>query len=518
MFSILNGGKYFYQWDLGQKLVVNDNFCKVHFCNATGGALVVDVVEEDGVRVAKVPNILLQSTDNIRVYGVCKADNETINTRDYQIFRVIPRGKPEEYVFTEEDVFTYEALEARVEALENGAGLAGDGGVPFVVNGYMEYEATSSEYYDGNVIINVEVEEDYNSYKIGDSFLINIINTVDELPVNMRTASIEKIYIKVNSLDRMMLFDSRNNSTNNIYLLSLNSLIVICRKDNTSNDLLFYAWGDSLFNTSSPSGEMAEESGKYKVIGFTEDCDYVATAEDGLSAFQQALEEANENDIILVNSGTYKSNTIFNITKNITFVAVGNVVIDLPIWIQGGGTFSYENWEWENVYESKHATFYNFVFNKRFDVGLECNPDNMYYNGFATVKNSTFKGEAVVVGDFSNCAFYGGITVGHYYGSSTSRFNGCFFNCSITANNSDYFTNCDFNFKGTDYVNITAWNEETFKGCKMYAPNDILIIYDSHSSDFYLNDTVIFAAGFVFGSDGNASGGFLVKTESAINH
>ena len=110
-FKILHGGEYFFQWDLGQKLIVEENYCEVHFCNQTEDcALMVSVYEEDGKRVADVPNILLQSTNNIRVYGVCAAGEELINTNNYQVFRVIARGRPEKYEYTEEERLDYKKL------------------------------------------------------------------------------------------------------------------------------------------------------------------------------------------------------------------------------------------------------------------------------------------------------------------------------------------------------------------------------------------------------------------------
>lgn len=120
MFRILNGDKHFFQWDLGQKLIVDSGFCRVHFCNDCDGCTyVTEVKEANGIFVADVPNILLQSTENIRVYGICKNAPDVINTRNYKIFRVIPRGKPENYIYTETEVLNYNKYEERLAALEN---------------------------------------------------------------------------------------------------------------------------------------------------------------------------------------------------------------------------------------------------------------------------------------------------------------------------------------------------------------------------------------------------------------
>ena len=126
MFKIYKGGEYFYQWDLGQRLLVTDpEIVEVHFCNQTGDcALVTPVYEEDGVRLANVPNVLLQNTKNIRVYG-CIEEGTSIFARDMQIFRVIARGKPDDYAYTEEDIRKYEDLEQRIEELEENGGGGG---------------------------------------------------------------------------------------------------------------------------------------------------------------------------------------------------------------------------------------------------------------------------------------------------------------------------------------------------------------------------------------------------------
>ncbi len=261
------------------------------------------------------------------------------------------------------------------------------------------------------------------------------------------------------------------------------------------------------------SGDLAGETSCFKKIGFTSDCDYVATNTDGYTAFSQAVAQAAEGDTILVMGGTYKGSTTLNIDKDITFIAVGDAVIDFDVKTQGGGVFSYENWEWTEIYEGKHTKWDGFSFKKSFIVGIECNPDNTYYNGFATVKNCSFNSYTTMVGNCYNCDFNSDITIGHYYGADSSTFTDCRFSCSITANTgSDTFKRCDFHFDGNNSVNFTTWKEDNFVNCKMYAPNDILTIQDSHGSGpLNLNDTVIFAVSVVNGSYGEITGGYLVS-------
>ena len=267
---------------------------------------------------------------------------------------------------------------------------------------------------------------------------------------------------------------------------------------------------DNKFND---MGSLAGESSGPKTIGFTDNCDYIATPTDGLTAFQNAIADAAEGDTILVLSGEYKGETTLNINKDLTFIAVGDVVINFDVKTQGGGVFSYENWEWTEIYEGKHTKWDGFNFKKSFVVGIECNPDNYSYNGFATAKNCSFNGYTTMVGNCYNCDFNSEITIGHYYGADTSTFTDCKFSCSITANvGSDTFKRCDFHFNGSNSVNFTTWKVDNFVNCKMYAPNDILTISDSHSSGVInLNDTVIFAVSVVNGSYGDITGGYLVS-------
>lgn len=68
---------------------------------------------EGGVNYVNVPNILLQENFKLRVYGY---DKEF--TKFEEDFKIIPRSKPADYVYTPTEIKSFEALEARVETLE----------------------------------------------------------------------------------------------------------------------------------------------------------------------------------------------------------------------------------------------------------------------------------------------------------------------------------------------------------------------------------------------------------------
>ena len=111
MFRIADGREYFYAWDLDRQIVVDDpSITEVHFCNRTEDvSLVVEVV--DGL--ANVPNILLQSSFDMRVFGY---DGKA--TRYDAVFKVKAKTKPSDYVYTETEIKSYEYLENKIREIE----------------------------------------------------------------------------------------------------------------------------------------------------------------------------------------------------------------------------------------------------------------------------------------------------------------------------------------------------------------------------------------------------------------
>lgn len=124
MFSIYDGRNGFCQWDVNQKLVVSAP-CEVHFCNGTSDcSLVCETYEQGGKVLVDVPNILLQTAKNIRVYAYVK-DNEEQYTKASKVFSVRARTKPDDYVYTETEVLNYNSLDKRITDLENGGAGGG---------------------------------------------------------------------------------------------------------------------------------------------------------------------------------------------------------------------------------------------------------------------------------------------------------------------------------------------------------------------------------------------------------
>ena len=122
--KIAGGRNFFYQWDSGQRLLIEGTgICnEVHFTNSDETeALVCSVFEENGQRYANVPNILLQCAKMIRAYAHSSTEDVT-QTNHYQAFEVRPRNKPEDYVYTETERLSYAKLENRIRDLEQADG------------------------------------------------------------------------------------------------------------------------------------------------------------------------------------------------------------------------------------------------------------------------------------------------------------------------------------------------------------------------------------------------------------
>lgn len=124
MFEIPGSRKGYYQWDLNQRLYIQDGGCnEVHFCSEKHPeALTCPVQEELGKRYVQVPNILLQACLPIAAFFYVKGTNGAY-TKEAICIEVWERPKPDDYVYTETEVKTWEsAVEyALQEAMESGA-------------------------------------------------------------------------------------------------------------------------------------------------------------------------------------------------------------------------------------------------------------------------------------------------------------------------------------------------------------------------------------------------------------
>lgn len=112
---IYGGRVSFYQWDVNQELVLNSYVQgdTVHFSNGKDDTVYIcEPYALNDLYVVNVPNILLQDSGDIYAYH-CKPDYTKIKYR----FVVSARPKPGDYVYTETEIKTYQALENQIGLL-----------------------------------------------------------------------------------------------------------------------------------------------------------------------------------------------------------------------------------------------------------------------------------------------------------------------------------------------------------------------------------------------------------------
>lgn len=173
MFKLKDGRDFMYQWDLDRQVIVEDNsIVEVHFCNRTGDcSLVTEVV--DGL--ANIPNILLQSSFDIRVFGY---DGKA--TRYDEVFKVKPRSQPADYMYTETVVKSIEEIMTAAEQVntitnefyefvdEYKMGLVddGQGNVKLKAVGKEEGETTDLSDYYTKTETDTKIEEAIESIEL----------------------------------------------------------------------------------------------------------------------------------------------------------------------------------------------------------------------------------------------------------------------------------------------------------------------------------------------------------------
>ena len=109
--------KLLYQWDLNRQvkitLPVGMSANEVHFAHPRDKeALVVRTKEQDGELVADIPNILLQSSQIIKVWLV--SETRTIHGMN---LTVIERIKPADYAYEETEILRIADIEKRIAEL-----------------------------------------------------------------------------------------------------------------------------------------------------------------------------------------------------------------------------------------------------------------------------------------------------------------------------------------------------------------------------------------------------------------
>jgi hypothetical protein len=247
----------------------------------------------------------------------------------------------------------------------------------------------------------------------------------------------------------------------------VNSELNTKAKDDLSNvkDSVFKAKAESA--GVGGNGTLSGEGQGFKKIGFTSDCDYIATTSDGYTAFNNAINEANDGDTILVMPGTYASTQILYIEKNLNFVGVGMPILNFAVSIPC--TSAFDDSDYTFVYgDSYKVGFQGIRFLKAFVVGIvtgpgECDASEVICDGcHFTVPLME------ISGTFYNCYINveGSIKTGSYYGETST-----FFNCDIACN---YFSEADVYAYGSN-IRLKGGNYNTFGGGGSYSNCDIYI-------------------------------------------
>lgn len=128
------------QWETGRKLqVVYKSIAEATHLEFTHrgreNALVVIPKEENGIVVVDIPNILLQSDQDIVVYYVNVSGDKT-EVIEECVISVKKRPKPDDYVYTESEVLNYTTLSARVDQIEKNG--VSDNQVEVAVKKYLD--------------------------------------------------------------------------------------------------------------------------------------------------------------------------------------------------------------------------------------------------------------------------------------------------------------------------------------------------------------------------------------------
>lgn len=127
---LLDERTYAFQWDSNIYVVLPKANLgdEVHFAHRKDKrSLVVIAKEIDATVVAMVPNLLLQKAGFIQIYHFITDEkgNRTVNREE---LKVLEKEKPDDYLYEESQVLSWEYLDKRITALEKGGG-AGSGGI-----------------------------------------------------------------------------------------------------------------------------------------------------------------------------------------------------------------------------------------------------------------------------------------------------------------------------------------------------------------------------------------------------
>ena len=187
------------QWDVGRQIKVDKDIDMVHFSNRPYGYS-KNVKVTAGV--ADVPDMFLTSCAPLRVWAYV-GDFEKGYTKIEKIYEVKPKNRPEDYIYTPEDVKTWEKLQSEIGDLANLETKAKDNLVA-AINEAVLYTAQSlTEEEQAQARANIGAQDLYNgltpvsysctdgTYSVSDTVYLesgNIISPTDTVSNDVRLA------------------------------------------------------------------------------------------------------------------------------------------------------------------------------------------------------------------------------------------------------------------------------------------------------------------------------------------
>lgn len=149
MITLEVNGPALYQWDLNRRLILTDvgTNAEVHYSHIDGTkneSLVLLTYEENNKIYADIPNVLLQHKGIISAYVYIEEQNKAYTKHGAEIL-VLPREKPSDYVYTEEEIINYKSLLKRIERLETAGGVI-NGIPPGGKQGQLLYKKSDEDY------------------------------------------------------------------------------------------------------------------------------------------------------------------------------------------------------------------------------------------------------------------------------------------------------------------------------------------------------------------------------------
>lgn len=171
--KIYGNKKYFYQWDINQKIILYDipEHCTVDFAHHQDKDALVCSTYTDGDNIlVNVPNILLQSNDTIYMY-ITETDEDMRQTIKTYSIGVIPREKPSDYIYKETEIVSVEKISNDIKLLDDKfTNMFSNGNLKdiCIVSNIEDLELEMSKFIDneGNVI-NL-AENEYVLFMIAD--------------------------------------------------------------------------------------------------------------------------------------------------------------------------------------------------------------------------------------------------------------------------------------------------------------------------------------------------------------